>query len=67
MYENKSVNKMFQEQKTKKEVTETVKKVKYYQGLLKTSWHYQAAQFFQNSTLHGVRYIAESGRPFLEK
>lgn len=35
--------------------------------LLKTSWNVQWKLFFQNSTLHGVRYIAETGRPFIEK
>uniref|UniRef100_A0A1I8QAH1 Sodium channel protein Nach n=1 Tax=Stomoxys calcitrans TaxID=35570 RepID=A0A1I8QAH1_STOCA len=28
---------------------------------------YQTKEFFQNSTLHGVRYIAETGRPAGEK
>lgn len=36
-------------------------------GLLKTSLKYQTKEFFNNSTLHGVRYIAEKGRPFGEK
>ncbi|KAL1116505.1 hypothetical protein AAG570_004977 [Ranatra chinensis] len=36
-------------------------------GLLKTSWLYQTKQFFDNSSLHGVRYIAEEGRPTIEK
>lgn len=35
--------------------------------LLKTSWTYQAKEFFNNSNLHGVRYIAEKDRPFHEK
>lgn len=35
--------------------------------LLKTSWTYQTREFFDHSTLHGVRYIAEEGRPFCEK
>lgn len=35
--------------------------------LLKTSWTYQTQEYFKNSTLHGVRYIAEEGRPFSEK
>ncbi|XP_069675742.1 pickpocket protein 19-like [Periplaneta americana] len=35
--------------------------------LLKTSWTYQTQEYFENSTLHGVRYIRESGRPFCEK
>lgn len=35
--------------------------------LFKTSLVYQTREFFNNSTLHGVRYIAESGRPFGEK
>lgn len=36
-------------------------------GLLKTSLTYQTKEFFYSSTLHGVRYIAEKGRPFSEK
>ncbi|XP_023310115.1 sodium channel protein Nach [Anoplophora glabripennis] len=35
--------------------------------MLKTSWGVQGKLFFENSTLHGVRYIAEDGRPFIEK
>ncbi|CAH0555414.1 unnamed protein product [Brassicogethes aeneus] len=35
--------------------------------LLKTSWNVQTKEFFEHSTLHGVRYIAEDGRPFFEK
>lgn len=36
-------------------------------GLLKTSVKHQTREFFNNSTLHGVRYIAEKGRAFGEK
>ncbi|XP_063230876.1 sodium channel protein Nach-like [Bacillus rossius redtenbacheri] len=36
-------------------------------SLLKASWKYQARQFFQNSTLHGVRYIRQECRPFYER
>jgi amiloride-sensitive sodium channel len=35
--------------------------------LLKTSWTYQTREYFNNSTLHGVQYIREEGRPFYEK
>lgn len=35
--------------------------------LFKSSLLFQTKEFFNNSTLHGVRYIAESGRPFGEK
>lgn len=35
--------------------------------LFQTSLLYQTREFFNNSTLHGVRYIAESGRPFGER
>jgi hypothetical protein len=35
--------------------------------LLKTSWTYQTKEYFEKSTLHGVRYINEDGRPFCEK
>ncbi|XP_026475305.1 sodium channel protein Nach [Ctenocephalides felis] len=34
---------------------------------MKTSWIYQTKEFFESSTLHGVRYIAEENRPFFEK
>lgn len=36
-------------------------------GLLRSSVKYQTKEFFNNSTLHGVRYIAEKGRAFGEK
>lgn len=35
--------------------------------LFRTSLLYQTKNFFNNSTLHGVRYIAEEGRPFGER
>lgn len=35
--------------------------------LLRRSLLYQTREFFNNSTLHGVRYIAESDRPFGER
>ncbi|XP_075213735.1 sodium channel protein Nach-like [Lycorma delicatula] len=35
--------------------------------LLPISWKHQTKEFFEKSTLHGVRYIAESGRPFYER
>ena len=35
--------------------------------LFRTSLLYQTKEFFDNSTLHGIRYIAEKGRPFGEK
>lgn len=35
--------------------------------LLRTSFLYQTKEFFNNSTLHGVRYIAEKDRPFGER
>lgn len=35
--------------------------------LFRTSLMYQTREFFNNSTLHGVRYIAETGRPFGER
>ncbi|XP_030761660.1 acid-sensing ion channel 1-like [Sitophilus oryzae] len=34
---------------------------------LKISWTVQVREFFEYSTLHGVKYIAEHGRPFLER
>lgn len=36
-------------------------------NLFWTSILYQTKEFFNNSTLHGVRYIAEEGRPFGER
>ncbi|CAK1553645.1 unnamed protein product [Leptosia nina] len=36
-------------------------------SLFATSLRHQTTEFFENSTLHGVRYIAEKGRPFCEK
>ncbi|KAK9732285.1 Amiloride-sensitive sodium channel [Popillia japonica] len=41
--------------------------VKRKYTLLRTSWRVQAKLFFEHSTLHGVRYIAEKGRPFAER
>ncbi|XP_055383286.1 sodium channel protein Nach [Condylostylus longicornis] len=38
-----------------------------YVQLFKRSIVYQTKEFFENSTLHGVRYIAETGRPIGEK
>ncbi|XP_059617760.1 sodium channel protein Nach [Phlebotomus argentipes] len=35
--------------------------------LFRTSLLWQTKEFFNNSTLHGVRYIAEHGRPFIER
>ena len=35
--------------------------------LLRTSIRYQTKEFFNNSTLHGVRYIGEKQRPFGER
>ncbi|XP_034490359.1 sodium channel protein Nach [Drosophila innubila] len=35
--------------------------------IFRRSLVYQTKEFFQNSTLHGVRYIAETGRPIGEK
>ncbi|XP_050099386.1 sodium channel protein Nach-like [Anopheles aquasalis] len=35
--------------------------------LVRRSFVLQTKEFFDNSTLHGVRYIAEDGRPFFER
>lgn len=35
--------------------------------LLKTSLRYQFNEFFNHSTLHGVRYIAQADRPLHER
>lgn len=55
--------------KTKKKSNNVsvIKKAKNATEYLQTSWNVQAKLFFEKSTLHGVRYIAESGRPFIEK
>lgn len=60
--------------KTKKKVKNTkAKKEKKNQDgygtvtLFKNSLLYQTKEFFANSTLHGIRYIAEQGRPIAEK
>ncbi|XP_066246539.1 sodium channel protein Nach-like [Euwallacea similis] len=42
-------------------------KVKKSYGYLKTSYEVQTKEFFENSTLHGVKYIAQSNRPFIER
>lgn len=36
-------------------------------SLFAASLRHQTTEFFNNSTLHGVRYIAEKDRPFCEK
>ena len=54
-------------QKERRKVLEKVPRATEAYGLLKTSLKYQTKEFFDNSTLHGVRYIAEKGRPFGEK
>ncbi|CAG9560390.1 unnamed protein product [Danaus chrysippus] len=57
--------------KTKsKRTKEQLAKAKSKDGpfsLLATSLRHQTTEFFNNSTLHGVRYIAEKDRPFCEK
>jgi hypothetical protein len=53
--------------KRKKIAQKIVAKPTEAYGLLKTSLKYQTKEFFDSSTLHGVRYIAEKGRPFSEK
>lgn len=45
----------------------TYQKLKDLLRLLKRSFLYQTHEFFQVSTLHGVRYINEPGRPFIER
>lgn len=35
--------------------------------LLRRSFLHQAKEFFNNSTLHGVRYVAEINRPLVER
>ncbi|CAH0381656.1 unnamed protein product [Bemisia tabaci] len=36
-------------------------------NLLCTSWSYQIKEFSEKSTLHGIRYVAETKRPFCER
>lgn len=61
------INKVVPKQEYKKPKYAPLKTVKRATNHLRTSWHVQARLFFEKSTLHGVRYIAESGRPFIEK
>lgn len=42
-------------------------RVKNFNRIVKTNLKFQTKEFFSNSTLHGVRYIAEEGRSFAEK
>lgn len=56
--ENKTAHK-----RKKSEKTEDVGAV----SLFAASLRHQTTDFFNNSTLHGVRYIAEKERPFCEK
>lgn len=51
----------------KKNVREWARKVVETLTIFRRSLIFQTKEFFQNSTLHGVRYIAESGRPVGEK
>lgn len=44
-----------------------LKKLKESYGYLRTSYGVQTKEFFENSTLHGVKYIAENDRPFIER
>lgn len=53
--------------KRNKPSRKNIRTLKENYELLKTSWTVQTKVFFENSSLHGVRYIAESGRPFFEK
>ncbi|XP_034660727.1 sodium channel protein Nach [Drosophila subobscura] len=52
-----------------KHVHETTRRQRALETLVifRRSLIYQTKEFFQNSTLHGVRYIAETGRPIGEK
>jgi acid-sensing ion channel, other len=43
------------------------RKGKNFTKLISTNFTHQTKEFFSNSTLHGVRYIAENGRKFGEK
>ncbi|XP_034244838.1 sodium channel protein Nach-like [Thrips palmi] len=36
-------------------------------GILQANWSYQSRQFFETSTLHGVRYISEKRTPLHER
>ncbi|XP_018333207.1 pickpocket protein 11 isoform X2 [Agrilus planipennis] len=45
----------------------TISSIKNFYELLKISWSLQVKVFFETSTLHGVRYLTEPGRPFIEK
>ncbi|XP_017488629.1 PREDICTED: sodium channel protein Nach-like [Rhagoletis zephyria] len=52
---------------SKKNVREWARKFAETLIIFRRSLIFQTKEFFQNSTLHGVRYIAESGRPVGEK
>lgn len=52
---------------SKKSAKDWVRKVVETLTIFRRSLIFQTKEFFQNSTLHGVRYIAESGRPVGEK
>ncbi|XP_067641904.1 sodium channel protein Nach isoform X2 [Eurosta solidaginis] len=52
---------------SKKNIREWTRKLGETLTIFRRSLIFQTKEFFQNSTLHGVRYIAESGRPVGEK
>lgn len=43
------------------------RKTANFTKLISTNFSHQTKEFFNSSTLHGVRYIAENGRKFSEK
>lgn len=51
----------------KRKCVNLLKNVKRTGKYLQISSNVQTKLFFEKSTLHGVRYIAESGRPFIER
>lgn len=50
-----------------KMVKHTKKRFSDKHKLLTTSWMFQGKLYCEQSTLHGVRYIGESDRPFIER
>lgn len=64
---NKQVNLESNSTKKKAKIVTNDKSGYGVTTLIQHSYVHQTKEFFNNSTLHGVRYIAEEGRPFRER
>uniref|UniRef100_A0A336MSG0 CSON005221 protein n=1 Tax=Culicoides sonorensis TaxID=179676 RepID=A0A336MSG0_CULSO len=64
---NKVDNGLNQRNKKKSKIVTDSKTGYGVPTLIQHSYLHQTKEFFSNSTLHGVRYIAEEGRPFRER